>query len=141
MKLMCGVLAAVLFTTFTCPVLAEGLDPRVEAFWVLMHEPSVTDELKLSADQQSRLFGLRDGWDLRFFPLRNQKDEVSQPAFTSLVSEIREALKQILDEPQQKRLFELELRRLGTDSFLQPEVESTLKLTDPQKERIRAILS
>jgi peroxiredoxin len=139
MNLMIGALSAVLLVALSGPMPADELDPRVEAFWVLMHEPAVIDELKLSADQQSKLFALRDGWDLRFFPLRNQKAETAQPGFASLVAEIREALKQILDERQQTRLLELELRRLGTDSFRQPEVEASLKLTDIQKERIRAI--
>jgi peroxiredoxin len=141
MKLINVALAVVLLATLTGPAVADDLDPRVEAFWVLMHEPAVIDELKLSADQQSKLFTLRDAWDLKFFPLRNQNAEVSQPGFTAIVAEIRETLKQTLDERQQQRLLQLELRRLGTDSFLQPEVEAALKLTDAQKARIRTIVS
>ncbi|OAI52453.1 hypothetical protein AYO47_06155 [Planctomyces sp. SCGC AG-212-M04] len=141
MMLTSGVLAAFLFTALAAPAPAEELDPRVEAFWVLVHEPAVIDELKLSDDQKARFLPLRDGWDLKFFPIRNKPAEVAQPAFTGLVTEVRETLKQTLDEAQQKRLLELELRRLGTDSFLQPEVEAFLKLTDSQKTRIRAIIA
>jgi peroxiredoxin len=141
MNLKIGVLAAVVLGFLAGSLSAEELDPRVEAFWVLMHEPAVLDELKLTEEQQSRFLPLRDGWDARFFPLRNKGADVARPAFASLVGEMRAALEETLDERQQKRLFELELRRLGTDSFVQPEVEAALRLTDPQKERIRAIIA
>ncbi|QDT54027.1 Thiol-disulfide oxidoreductase YkuV [Caulifigura coniformis] len=141
MRLPCCTFAAVLLVALAGPVFSDEPDPRIEAFWVLLHEPAVVEELKLSAEQQSRFTTMRDGWDLRFFPLRNQKPEVSRPTFAALVAEAREELKEVLDERQETRLREVELRRLGTDSFLQPEMEPVLKLTDSQKEKIRAIVS
>ncbi len=141
MKLLHVALTAVVLAALAHPSLADEPDPRIEAFWTLLHEPAVIDELKLSAEQQARFFAQRDEWDLRFFPLRNQKADVARPAFISLVAEIREALPQHLDERQQRRLLELEFRRLGTDSFLQPEMESLLKLADSQKEKIRSIVA
>jgi len=141
MRLPCCTVAAVLLVALAGPVFSDEPNPRIEAFWVLLHEPAVVEELKLSGDQRARFVALRDERDLKFFPLRNQNPETARPAFARLVAEAREAVKEVLDERQQKRLLEVELRRLGTDSFLQPEMEPVLKLTDAQKEKIRAIVS
>jgi len=135
-------LVLVLLASLGTPALGDDEpDPRIEPFWILIHEPAVVEQLHLTADQRTRFFEVRDRWDLRFFPLRNQKPDVSRPAFTSLVAEIRDAMTQILDERQQRRLQELEFRRHGTDSFLFPEMDPVLKLTDLQKEKIRSIVA
>jgi hypothetical protein len=45
MEVKHGVLAALLFTAFAGSLPAEEPNQRIEAFWVLMHEPAVIEEL------------------------------------------------------------------------------------------------
>jgi len=46
--------------------------PGIDPSWVLLHEPAVLEELKLSASQRQAFGKLIDDLDLRVFPLRNK---------------------------------------------------------------------
>jgi peroxiredoxin len=95
--------------------LATAADPPngVDPFWVLLHEPAVVRELKLSSEQRRSYQALLDDLDL----------------------------KPILTATQRRRLREIHYRRLGIDALLRDDVADELGLTASQRQRIEELLS
>src|SRR5687768_11303858 len=114
--------------------------PGIDPCWVLLHEPSVINELKLDAAQRQEFARLMDGFDLRVFPLRNQKQETMLPELFKIFGEAKDGMKTILKPAQEKRLNEIFMRRLGTAGLLRDDLASKIKLTDTQRQEIEKIV-
>ena len=120
---------------------ASAIDPYAgnDPFWILMHEPAVLAELKLTSPQESKYRELLDDLDLRFFPLRNQPYERAVEGTKTILSEARNGLTSILEPNQEKRFNQILLQHLGNSSFLRPEIIADLNLTSPQQNRMREV--
>lgn len=113
----------------------------VEAYWVLLHEPAAVEELKLSRTQEPRFRELLDGYDLRFFPLRNKSQVESQAGVIKLLGEVTAAMDQLLTGTQRERLQQLVLRRIGFASILRDDVAERLNLTGNQRSRLETLVT
>lgn len=135
-------LAAATMLAYTATT-AQAMDPYAgnDPFWILLHEPAVVAELKLSASQDSKYRELLDGLDLRFFPLRNQTYERANEGLKAILADGQGGLKSILEPPQLQRLNEILLQHLGNSSFLRADVIAELKLSNAQQTRMREIAS
>jgi Spy/CpxP family protein refolding chaperone len=104
----------------------------------LLSQKSVQQELKLTDDQIKKAEELlqkqRSGAGLRDVP-RDQIREKMQ----ELAKANQAALAEILKPEQTKRLREIALQRQGPMAIANPQVAEALKLTEDQKEKIRAI--
>jgi hypothetical protein len=113
-----------------------GIDPG----WILLHEPEVIEELKLSHSQRQEYQKLIDDVDLRVFPLRNKSRDEILPALDKVFAEIQQGLKSILRPAQEKRLNEISMRRRGTAALLRDEVAAKMHYTDSQRKAIEKII-
>jgi hypothetical protein len=121
---------------------ASALDPYAgnDPYWILLHEPAVTQELKLTSTQRKAYETLLDDLDLRFFLLRNKPQKEALAGASDIVAEGRDKLKTLLQPAQNKRLSEILLRKIGTSALLRDEVASRLRYTDPQRKRLKEII-
>jgi peroxiredoxin len=113
-----------------------GIDP----YWILLHEPAVKEELKLTATQQAAYQRLTDNLDLRFFPLRNKQAEEGFAGLAKIIAEAQTGLAQILQPTQQKRLNEILMRRLATQALLRDDVAAKMQYTGGQRQQIKTII-
>lgn len=125
-----------------CERSARAVDPYagVDPYWLLIHEPAVLEELKLDTDQSEKLQSLTDKLDLRFFPLRNKSLDEGTKGLQSLIEEAQGAIKEILKEPQQRRLAEILHRRLGTAALLRDDVAKRLKFSAQQRSKVKEVI-
>jgi Spy/CpxP family protein refolding chaperone len=114
-------------------------------FWLLNHH-AVRKELKLTDKQIKKVSDLaKDLREKQRKELANSRDmnpSERRQKFQELMTEIEErqkALAAVLTPDQEKRLHQLLRQRKGTAALLDPEVQSALKLSDEQKEKIKTI--
>ena len=114
-----------------------GNDPH----WILIHEPAVLAELKLSREQAGSLQKLTDELDLKFFPLRNRPAEEATRQIVDVTTRARAEADSILLPAQKKRLNEILLQRLGSAALLQPDVSGKLRYSAGQREKLEEIVN
>lgn len=115
--------------------------PGIDALWILIHEPAVIAELRLSIDDQKALQELTDDLDLRVFPLRNKPRDVMLPGLTKVFDDLQAGLKKVLSPTQYKRLNEIYMRRLGTSALLRDDVATKMRYSDSQRKDIEKIVT
>jgi peroxiredoxin len=135
------VLPVSLCAVFLCVAQARAVDPYAggDPYWILIHEPAVVAELKLSTKQQRAYQTLTDDLDPRFFPLRNKPREEATAGLKKLVEEAQQRLKDLLQPKQQQRLTEIVLWRLSTAALLRDDVAERLKFSGTQRKMVRQI--
>jgi peroxiredoxin len=121
---------------------ARAADPYagVDPFWLLLHEPAVKEELRLSDKQQAAYQKVTDQLDLRFFPLRNKPSEEGLAGLAKIIAEAQHGLAKILQPAQQKRLNEILMRRLGTQALLRDDVAAKMQYTGTQQQQIKTTI-
>lgn len=119
----------------------RAIDPYLgnDPYWVLLHEPSVVDDLKLSPTQREAWTKLLDELDVRFFPLRNKPSTDAVAGMDKIVREAQDRLKSICDATQVTRLNEILLQQQGNASFSRDDVASGLKYSTAQRKQMKAI--
>jgi peroxiredoxin len=127
--------------TFVGPASSDEPFPGIDPLWILVHEPAVIAELRLSADEQKAFQKLTDDLDLRVFPLRNKPRDVMLPGLTKAFEDLQAGLKSALSQTQHKRLNEIYMRRLGTNSLLRDDVAAKMRYSDAQRKEIEEIIS
>lgn len=113
-----------------------GIDP----YWILLHEPAVQKDLKLSPAQRQNYQQLLDELDLRFFPLRNKSRDEAVSGLEKIIAEAREKLQTLLQPAQNKRLEQLVLWKIGVVALLRDDVAAQVRVTETQRKRIREIM-
>src|SRR5262249_45718904 len=113
----------------------------------LLMNPDGQQELKLSEEQSTKAKEI--GQQIRekhkddFAKLKETPKEQVREKFQELAkvvnAETEKALKDVLKPEQQKRLKQLELQARGVDAFTDSEIQTSLKLTDEQKEKIKTL--
>ncbi len=114
-----------------------GIDP----YWILLHEPAVKEELKITAAQQFAYQKLTDDLDLRFFPLRNKPSEEGFAGLAKIIADAQHGIGKILQPAQHKRLNEILMRRLATQALLRDDVAAKMQYTDSQRQQIKTIIN
>ncbi len=108
-----------------------------EPLLLLLRDPQVHNQLKLSAAQQRELNAMNDELDGPLWTTRNQSAERSAETVRDLIARSRRRLKSILNARQQRRLEQIQLWTLGMRAFLRGDVIEKLKLSDQQQKQIR----
>jgi peroxiredoxin len=114
-----------------------GTDP----YWILLHEPDVVAELKLSPTQQQPYQKLLDEMDLRFFSCRNKSAKAVQSELAAIIAESQKKLETILKASQNQRLIEILLWRSGTTAMLRDEIATRMHYTEMQRKQIQLIVT
>jgi hypothetical protein len=116
----------------------------------LIHHPAVQKELKLNDKQVEMLKDIRqiirnklkDGLDEKNQTAdKVQRREKSIDLRKRYFEEAQKAMQEILTPAQWKRFQQINLQQKFAQAFSEPEVEKALKLSQPQKERIRALVA
>jgi hypothetical protein len=115
--------------------------PGIDPCWVMLHEPAVLAELKLSPPQRQKLDELMGGLDLRVFPLRNKRLEELLPELHKIYDEGKQGVNALLQPAQDKRLAELFMRRLGTAGLLREDLAAQVRLSETQRKEIEKIVN
>jgi serine/threonine protein kinase len=112
----------------------------------LLNSPDVLNDLRASRDQRTRIASLYSSleWQLQqWLELSRQHpaEERTKPIlkFAAMAAAREAGAKEILTAEQLRRLRQIDLQVRGAAAFRDPDVAAALKLTDAQKERIRAI--
>lgn len=123
-------------------VSARAADPYggIDPYWMLLHEPAVVGELKLTAVQEATYRRTLDELDQQFFPLRNKPEKEAKAGLEKVVAAAREQLAKILRPEQIARLDQILLRRLATAAFRRDDFAARLKLSEAQRKDIARIL-
>ncbi len=115
---------------------------------LMLRTRSLQQELKATPEQARKLVDFSDAMmrrgrelsvQLRDMPAANSRAKVEELQRARL-DELRKGLVEILKPEQIKRLEQIGLQQSGVFAFEMPHVLEALKLTDPQKGQIRAIL-
>jgi eukaryotic-like serine/threonine-protein kinase len=108
-----------------------------------LREPSVLDDLGLSGAERERVTELVRRLDERrvesFRGFRQLTAEERRQRFLEAARTNREAVAAVLTQQQLDRLRQIALQAQGPFAFGDADVVAALKLTGPQKEKIRAI--
>ena len=106
----------------------------------MLQNEGVQKELKITDDQKTKLKEALD-------KVREDNKDILAKGFQDMTREDREklakatneAIAKVLDEKQTKRFKEIQLQTQGANAFSTPEVQSKLKLSDDQKDKIKKI--
>jgi eukaryotic-like serine/threonine-protein kinase len=100
----------------------------------LVGEPPVQTDLKLSDEQKTQINKLRDRWVSESIGHLTNNEKLYQVA-----KQNEDALGEILDKGQLRRLKQIRLQKQGSRAFHETEVEKELGLTAEQKDKIREL--
>jgi Spy/CpxP family protein refolding chaperone len=110
---------------------------------MLLSNKSVQKELKVSDEQAEKLNTLATETMAknreRFQGFQDLSQEERQTKMREARAELEKSLDGVLKPEQVKRFKQIELQVGGMMAFGQPRVQEALKLTDEQKEKVRAI--
>ena len=107
----------------------------------LIRDPVVHADLKLSPEQQTAVDQLNDQLDVDLWAMRNKSPEHVEQTVAKSIATAKTQLGKVLTRQQQKRLVQIEYWTLGTKAFLQDDLPAQLKLTDKQREEVRATVT
>lgn len=123
----------------------EGPPPRAlsemrERSVLLIRDPSVQSELKLTPEQRDTIGRLMDEVDPAIWALRDLSAEEIAAKQRELISRLEADLKEVLSPVQQRRLEEIVLQSRGLPAVLRPELSDRLAITEDQRQRIQAVV-
>jgi Spy/CpxP family protein refolding chaperone len=106
---------------------------------MLLGQESVQKELKLTDEQITKVKEMQQKAAGGFQGLQGLSPDERRAKMEEMRKEADKAIAEILKPEQVKRLKEIALQQRGGQALTDPEVASALKLTDEQKEKIKAI--
>ncbi len=117
-----------------------GYENFPNPYLLLIREPAVQDDLKLSSEQHSSLQRVNDSVDGRFLSMRNKSGDVAGKIFTEVMEATTSGLSDVLSSAQQTRIQQIRRQVRGVSSVLLNDVKSDLALTDDQAREIQDII-
>lgn len=132
-----------LFTWVTAMRSGFAADPfwGADPLWSLLHEPAIEQELKLSPAQSQQFRALLDGFDAKFFPLRNQSRDEGRNQAGVILEEVNASIGSLLTKAQRRRLTEIQVRLEGTGALLQIGLAKLMSYTPEQREQLTRVIS
>ena len=114
---------------------------------MLLQNKGVQKELKLSDEQIQKITDLtqkiRDKHKDDFAALekldQQERREKGMELFRSIGEETNKELASVLKPEQSKRLKQISIQQRGSQAFNEEDVQTTLKLTDDQKDKIKTL--
>jgi len=136
---------SLLFLLLMLPVagsLSRAADPYggIDPYWMLLHEPAVVAEIKLSDAQHKAYRPILDGLDEQFFPLRNKPAKEGTAGLEKIIASAQQQFGKLLSRDQLARIQEILTLRLGTASFRRDDFAARLRLSEKQRSDITKIL-
>jgi hypothetical protein len=121
----------------------QRITARSRGYDALLQDQNVQKELKITDEQLSKtnkvIHEIRIRHEKELAEARTQKS-VQPPAISRKISEeVLKELSSTLRSEQIKRLKQIHVQQQGLLAFADPEVERTLKLSDDQKSKLRAL--
>jgi Spy/CpxP family protein refolding chaperone len=105
----------------------------------LLTQKSVQEELKMSDEQVKKVTELEAKQREAFRDFRDLSREERQKKFEEMAKANTKAIGEILKEDQLKRVKQISLQQQGLRALANPEVADALKLTDEQKDKVKAV--
>ena len=134
-QVTCTGLALFMFVAFGALVRADS-PAATDAYWVLLHEDAVPDDLHLTAAQKRDLRAALDELDLQVFPLRNRSAKEASDGLAKVVATVKTGLAKRWKPEQRSRLDQLVARQLGVRAIREEAFQKQLALTDRQRATI-----
>jgi len=145
------VLVTILVGAFAAPALGQppfgGRGGGFGGPGMLLQNKGVQKELKLSDEQIQKITDLtqkiRDKHKDDFAALekldQQERREKGMELFRSIGEETNKELASVLKPEQSKRLKQISIQQRGSQAFNEDDVQTTLKLTDDQKDKIKTL--
>ena len=111
-----------------------------DPYLILIRDPLVQKELRLSDRQRQAITAITDELDITLWTLRNQPAEKAAEGFRALIAKAETRMKPILSDAQHKRLAQTRLSVAGLQVLLRDDLASKLKLSPEQRTRIEKAL-
>jgi Spy/CpxP family protein refolding chaperone len=105
---------------------------------MLLNQPSVQEELKISAEQKQQIHEAAAKLRASAGDLQSLDPSERQQKMQEMAREGERTASKILHRDQMKRLKEITLQVQGARAFSNPDLANALGLTDEQKEKIKA---
>ena len=135
-QLTCPGLALFLFVVVFGGFVRADSPAAIDAYWVLLHEDAVPDDLHLTAAQRKELRAALDELDLQVFPLRNRSAKEASEGLAKVGAAAKTRLAALLKPEQRSRLDKLVARQLGVRALQEEAFQKQLALTDEQRATI-----
>jgi hypothetical protein len=111
-----------------------------DAYLILIRDPLVQKELRLTGPQRQSIATVTDELDATLWTLRNQPAEKAAEGFRTLITTAETRLEPTLSDVQRKRLAQIRLSVAGLQVLLRDDFGSKLKLSSDQRTRIERML-
>jgi hypothetical protein len=112
-----------------------------DPYLVLIRDPLLHRELRLTEEQVRGVTAFNDQQDSRLWTIRNQPADKAAAAFQQLTDTARGRMDSLLTKPQTQRLAQIQLQVFGVRALLRDEVATAVRLTDGQRTEIRELLA
>jgi Spy/CpxP family protein refolding chaperone len=106
---------------------------------MLLANPGVQKELKLTEEQRGKVETWAREQREKMMGLRDASPEERRELMTKMESDTKKAIAEFLKPEQSKRLDQIRIQNMGLAAFEDETVDSALKITDDQKDKIRSI--
>lgn len=123
---------------------ADGYLPVLqyeEPYLLLIRDPVVLQEFKLSREQQRALDAWNDEISAPLMATRNKSAEEGLKVARDLIAKSRRQMATVLNQAQRQRLNELELQTQGLRVVQRKDVAEKLAFSDKQRQQITEILA
>lgn len=111
-----------------------------DAYLILIRDPVVQDELRLTVPQRQAISALTDRLDSTLWTLRNQSAEQAAEGFRKLIATAEAEMEPILSAAQHKRLAQIRLSVAGLQVLIREDIAQKLELSSDQRSRIETVL-
>ena len=142
------VLALGLTLALSAPAMAQRGGGMMGGGAMLLGNPSVQQELKMTEEQISKATAILEEVRGKYaeqmrelFQQGPEGREKVQALSREMTSEIKKAAKELMKPEQLKRFGEIELQQAGASALENPEVVEKLKVTDDQKSKIQELVA
>lgn len=111
-----------------------------DPYLMLIRDPLVQGDLRLSGEQQRAVAAFTDQQDAKLWTMRSQPADKAATTFQELTTAARARMDQLLSQQQRLRLEQIRFRVAGVKALQRDEVARRLELSDEQRAEIRRIL-
>lgn len=117
------------------------LSSMPDPYLLLIRDPLVHRELRLTKGQIGAVTSLTDSLDPTLWSLRNQPADRAAAQLAELTDSARERIKSVWSESQVRRLGQIQRQVAGVRALTRDDVARTLKLSDEQRTKIGELLA
>ena len=107
----------------------------------ILGEEAVIAEISLKPEQTEKVDALAESLQVDFGALREASAEERTAVFEKSRTDTEAALKDVLDESQFTRVWQIDLQRTGLGAVARPDVATQLNLTDEQNSKVAEIVA